>query len=253
MALSIDLSGHHAVVTGAGTGIGRAISLELARAGADVFGTGLAADELEAVGAEVRALGVRYGYSVADLRDPAACGRVAAEAEAFLGGVDVLVNNAGVALTAPAERVTEDDWDTTFDTNVKAAFFLTQAIGRGMLARGRGRIVNIASQAALVALHDHAAYCASKAALALLTKVLAVEWGPRGVSTNAVAPTVILTPLGERVWGDPERARPMIEKIPLHRFGQPPEVASVVAFLASDLASLINGEVVAVDGGYTAQ
>ena len=253
MGLAIDLTGRHAVVTGAGTGIGRAIALDLARAGADVFGIGLAADELEAVGAEVRGFGVRFGYAVADLRAPATCAQAAAEAEAFLGDIDILVNNAGIALTAPIEAVTEADWDATLDVNVKAAFFLTQAIGKGMVSRGRGRIINIASQAALVALHDHAAYCASKAAIVALTKVIAIEWGPRGVTANAVAPTVILTPLGERVWGDPEKSRPMLAKIPMHRFGKPPEVAAVVAFLASDLASLINGEVVAIDGGYTAQ
>jgi NAD(P)-dependent dehydrogenase (short-subunit alcohol dehydrogenase family) len=253
MGLAIDLAGRHAVVTGAGTGIGQAISLALARAGADVFGVGLAADELERVGEQVRSLGVRYGYAVADLRDPAVCARVAREAESFLGDVDVLVNNAGVALTAPIEDVTEADWDATLDVNVKAAFFLTQAIGRGMVSRGRGRIINIASQAALVGLHDHAAYCASKAAIAALTKVLAIEWGPRGVATNAVAPTVILTELGQRVWGDPAKSGPMLAKIPIRRFGQPSEVAAVVAFLASDLASLMNGEIVAVNGGYTAQ
>ena len=251
--LEINLSGRHAVVTGAGTGIGRSISVHLARAGADVFGVGLAADELTGLGDELSALGVRFGYAVGDLRDLAVCARVCREAEAFLGDIDVLVNNAGVALTAPVEEVTEADWDATLDTNVKAAFFLTQAIGRGMVARGRGRIISIASQAATVGLPEHAAYCASKAAIVAMTRVLAIEWGPRGVTANAVAPTVILTPLGERVWGDPEKSRPMIAKIPLRRFGQPAEVAGVVAFLASDLASLINGEVVAVDGGYTAQ
>jgi NAD(P)-dependent dehydrogenase (short-subunit alcohol dehydrogenase family) len=122
-----------------------------------------------------------------------------------------------------------------------------------MPARGRGRIVNVTSQAGLGGIAEHAAYCASKAALGLVTKVLAVEWGPRGVTVNSVAPTVILTPMGERVWGEEEKARPMLAKIPLGRFGRPPEVAAVVAFLASDLASLINGETISVDGGYSAQ
>jgi glycerol dehydrogenase len=253
MGLAIDLAGRHAVVTGAGTGIGHSIALHLAQAGADVYGIGLAADELEGVGEQVRSLGVRFGYSVADLRDPTVCVRAAREAEAFLGDVDILVNNAGVALTAPIEEVTEADWDATLDVNVKAAFFLSKAIGRGMLARGRGRIINIASQAALGALQDHAAYCASKAAIVALTKVFAIEWGHRGVMSNAIAPTVILTPLGTRVWGDPAKSEPMLAKIPIHRFGQPSEIAAVVAFLASDLASLMNGDVVSVDGGYSAQ
>jgi NAD(P)-dependent dehydrogenase (short-subunit alcohol dehydrogenase family) len=195
---------------------------------------------------------VRFGYAVVDLRGPREAQQVAEAAEAALGPVDVLVNNAGVSLTAPAELVTEAEWDTVLDVNAKAAFFLAQAVGRGMLARGRGRIVNVTSVAGLAATPDHAAYCASKAALDLVTKVLALEWGPRGVSCNAVAPTVILTPMGERVWGAPEKAGPKLAEIPLGRFGRPPEVASVVAFLASDLASLINGETVVVDGGYLA-
>jgi NAD(P)-dependent dehydrogenase (short-subunit alcohol dehydrogenase family) len=251
--LAIDLAGRRAIVTGAGKGIGRAICLELARAGADVFGVSRTADELSALGEEVAALGVRYACWAADLRAPGAPAELARRAEAALGPVDVLVNNAGLAVNAPAELVTEEDWDLTLDVNLKAAFFCAQAVGRAMLERGRGRIVNVTSQSGVVALQDHAAYCASKAGLGMITKVLAVEWGPRGVTVNAVAPTVILTPLGERVWGDPARGGPMLARIPLGRFGVPSEVASVVAFLASDLAALINGETIMVDGGYTAQ
>jgi NAD(P)-dependent dehydrogenase (short-subunit alcohol dehydrogenase family) len=252
MALEIDLSGRMAVVTGAGKGIGRAICLELARAGADIFGVSRTASDLEALGDEVRVLGVRYASYVADIASVAAAEDVAGRAEAF-GAVDILVNSAGVARTGPAEDVTEDAWDDVLDTNLKGAFFVSQAVGRNMLDRGTGRIVNVSSQAGIVGLRDHVAYCASKAGLGLLTKVLAIEWGPRGVAVNAVAPTVIMTPMGEQVWGDPEVGRPMLAKIPLGRFGQPVEVASVVAFLASDMAAMINGEIVAIDGGYTAQ
>jgi NAD(P)-dependent dehydrogenase (short-subunit alcohol dehydrogenase family) len=252
MTLSIDLSGRHAVVTGAGKGIGRAICLDLARAGADVFAASRTADDLESLGDEVRALGVRYGCAALDLRGEAAARRLAEAATAELGQIDALVNCAGIAIVGPAEQVTEEEWDAVLDTNARGAFFCAQAIGRGMLERERGRIINVTSQAGLVALQDHAAYCASKAALGLITRVLAVEWGPRGVTVNAVAPTVILTPMGEQVWGDPAKSRPMLEKIPLGRFGVPSEVSSVVAFLASDLASLINGEIIAVDGGYSA-
>jgi NAD(P)-dependent dehydrogenase (short-subunit alcohol dehydrogenase family) len=252
MTLAIDLTGKVAVVTGAGKGIGRAICLELAQAGADVFGVSRTEADLDSLGDEVRALGVRFGACVADLSSAAAAEHAAQQAAAF-GDVDILVNNAGVARTAPAEDVTEADWDAVMDTNLKGAFFVAQALGRGMLARGHGRIVNVSSQAGVVGLRDHAAYCASKAGLGLITKVLAIEWGPRGVSVNAVAPTVILTPMGELVWGDPAVGGPMLAKIPLGRFGRPVEVASVVAFLASDLAAMINGETVLIDGGYTAQ
>ena len=252
MTLAIDLSGRVAVVTGAGKGIGRAICLELARAGADVFGISRTGPDLDTLGEEVRALGVRFGSWVADLVSAAAA-EEAARRIADFGPVDILVNNAGAARTGPAESVTEADWDAVMDTNLKGAFFVAQAFGRGMLERGAGRIVNVSSQAGIVGLRDHAAYCASKAGLGLLTKVLAIEWGPRGVSVNAVAPTVILTPMGEQVWGDPAVGAPMLAKIPLGRFGQPVEVASVVAFQANDLAAMINGEIVAIDGGYTAQ
>ena len=252
MTLSIDLAGRLAVVTGAGKGIGRAIALELAQADARIFAVSRTADDLDQLGAEARALGVDYAASVIDLRDAASARRLAADAAAF-GPVDVLVNNAGVSITGPAESVNEADWDTVLDINLKGAFFCAQAIGQGMLARGYGRIINVTSQAGLVALTDHAAYGASKAALGLLTKVLAVEWGPRGVTVNAVAPTVIRTPMGDRVWGDPERARPMLARIPVGRFGRPNEVAALVAFLASERAGLINGETIAIDGGYTAQ
>lgn len=252
MALEIDLSGRMAVVTGAGKGIGRAICLELARAGADIFGVSRTESDLEALGDEVRVLGVRYSSCIADIVSVIAAEDVARRAEAF-GAVDILVNSAGVARTRPAEELTEDEWDDVLDTNLKGAFFVSQAVGRNMLDRGSGRIINVSSQAGIVGLRDHVAYCASKAGLGLLTKVLAIEWGPRGVAVNAVAPTGIMTPMGEQVWGDPEVGRPMLAKIPLGRFGQPVEVAGVVAFLASDMAAMINGEIVAIDCGYTAQ
>lgn len=253
MSVAIDLAGHHALVTGAGKGIGREICRELARAGADVFAVSRTETELTSLGEEIDVSGVRYAWAAEEIRGVEVTERLAARATAATGPIDILVNNAGVAHNALAEDVTEDEWDATLETNLKAAFFLAQAVGRGMLARGYGRIVNVTSAADLAGLPEHAAYCASKAGLGMITKVLAIEWGGRGVTVNAVAPTVILTPLGERVWGAPEKGGPMLAKIPVGRFGQPIDVAAVVAFLASDLASLINGETIAVDGGYTAQ
>jgi NAD(P)-dependent dehydrogenase (short-subunit alcohol dehydrogenase family) len=253
MSVQIDLAGKRAVVTGAGKGIGRAISLELARAGAAVFATTRTASELESLGQEIAPLDVPYAFWAAELRDAGAPHELARRAEESLGPIDILINNAGLAWNAPATDVTEEQWDTTLAVNLKAAFFCAQAVGRHMLTRGRGRIVNVTSSAAVIAMEEHAAYCASKAGLGMLTKVLAVEWGPRGIAVNAVAPTVTLTPLGERVWGDPVKGDPMKAKIPLGRFAIPSEVASVVIFLASDLAAMINGETVLIDGGLTAQ
>ena len=253
MTVSIDLTGRHAVVTGAGKGIGRAICLSLAQAGAAIFATSRTQEELDSLGQEIEALNVPYASFAAELRDSGVPAELARRAESQLGPIDILINNAGLAMNAPADQVTEDQWDTTLAVNLKAAFFCSQAIGHHMLSRGKGRIVNVTSSAAFIAMEEHAAYCASKAALGMLTKVLAVEWGPRGISVNAVAPTVTLTPLGERVWGDPAKGDPMRAKIPLGRFAIPPEVASVVTFLASDLAAMINGETILIDGGLTAQ
>jgi len=252
MTVEMNLSGRNAVVTGAGKGIGREICLELARAGANIFGVSRTESDLLSLGNEVNQRGVRYAYLVVDIRGSEAAEQITAASYDTLGDVDILVNNAGTADNAPAEQVTEAQWDLTMDTNVKGAFFLSQAIGNQMLKRGGGRIINVSSQAGMVALEIHAAYSASKAALGMITKVLALEWGGRGVTVNAVAPTIILTPMGDRVWGDPVTAQPMLDQIPIGRFGSPSEVASVVAFLASDMASLINGAIIPVDGGYTA-
>jgi NAD(P)-dependent dehydrogenase (short-subunit alcohol dehydrogenase family) len=253
MALEIDLSGRMAVVTGAGKGIGRAICLELARAGADIFGVSRTASDLEALGDEVRVLGVRYASYVADIASVAAAEDVAGRAEAF-GAVDILVNSAGVARTGPAEDVTEDAWDDVLDTNLKGAFFVSQAVGRNMLDRGTGRIVNVSSQAGIVGLRDHVAYCASKAGLGLLTKVLAIEWGPRGVAVNAVAPTVIVTPGTAPALEDPAFRADVLERIAgLHRVGEPMDVAGAVVFLASPAAALITGDTILIDGGWTAR
>ena len=253
MTVPIDLSGRRAVVTGAGKGIGRAIALELAAAGAGVFAVSRTEADLKRLGTEIEALGRPYGYGMVDLRGKASADRIAAAALASLGQVDILVNNAGVSDNAPVLEVTEAQWDATMHINARGAFFLAQALGKHMVKQGWGRIINLSSQAGIVALEKHAAYGASKAALDHTTRVLALELGRYGITVNSVAPTVILTPMGERVWGDAEVARPMLAGIPTGRFGQPNEVASLVAFLASHAAAMINGAIIPVDGGYTAR
>jgi NAD(P)-dependent dehydrogenase (short-subunit alcohol dehydrogenase family) len=249
-----DLEGRTALVTGAARGLGRAISLALANAGADVAlglrdpetGTDVV-DEISAMGRRVLPLSM-------DVRN---LGQVRAGVEETVerfGRLDILVNNAGVAPTNPAEDVNEADYDLTFEVNVKGTFFASQAAGRAMIRQGYGRIVNVSSQAGFVALPTESVYCMSKAAIAHLAKCLAVEWGGHGITVNAVAPTFIRTPGTEDALADPAFEAEVVERIAgLHRVGVPMDVAGAVVFLASPAASLITGTTMLVDGGWTAR
>ena len=261
MTVPIDLSGRRAVVTGAGKGIGRAIALAFATAGAGIFAVSRTEADLKRLGTEIEALGRPYGYGMVDLRGKASADRIAAAALASLGQVDILVNNAGVSDNAPVLEVTEAQWDATMHINARGAFFLAQPLGRHMVKQGWGRIINLSSQAGIVALEKHAAYGASKAALDHTTRVLALELGQYGITVNSVAPTVILTPMGERVLAgmgrfDAEVAvRPMLAGDPRRqiRSTQRGRFPIMVAFLASHAAAMINGAIIPVDGGYTAR
>ena len=253
MTTSIDLHGSKAVITGAGKGIGREIALQLANAGSDIFAVSRTKEDLESLGIECSQIGVNYSSYVVELRDSNTAKQIAAEATNAIGNIDILINNAGVSHGGAAVTLTETDWDLTMNINAKGAFFLAQALGKTMLDHQYGRIINISSQAGIVALKDHMAYGSSKAALGMITKVLALEWGGQGITVNAIAPTVIRTPMGERGWSDPQLANEMRKAIPVGRFGEPAEVASLVTFLASKQASLINGAIIPVDGGYTAR
>lgn len=249
-----DLEGRTALVTGAARGLGRAIALALADSGADVS-LGLrdpsSADDLAK---EIRSMG-RESFSVAmDVLDLAQI-RTAVDAVVDrFGRLDVLVNNAGLGPENLAEDVTEADYDLTFGVNVKGAFFASQAAGRVMMRQGGGRIVNISSQAGLVALPTESVYCMTKAALCHLTKCLALEWGKHSINVNAVAPTFIRTPGTEPALADPEFRAEVVAKIAaLHRIGEPGDVTGAVVFLASPAASLITGTTLVVDGGWTVQ
>jgi NAD(P)-dependent dehydrogenase (short-subunit alcohol dehydrogenase family) len=173
-----------------------------------------------------------------------------AQLDDAFGRIDVLVNSAGIVRLAPAETLTVEDWEATIAVNLRGTFLLSQAIGRIMLRHGGGRIINLASQAARVALDQHVAYCASKAGVVAVTRALASEWGGRGITVNAISPTIVLTELGRAAWAGP-RGDAMLELIPTGRFGEPEEIAATAEFLASEHASMINGVDLAVDGGYT--
>lgn len=251
--LKFGIEGKKALVTGASKGIGRAIAIALGEAGADVVITARTEEELKEVRDIIKQKGRECVYIVADLRSTEEARRMAEEALRVWGRIDILVNNAGVSYPQPALETTEDKWDETFQINLKSLFFITQTIGRAMVANGGGKIINISSQAGLVGLEDHSAYCASKAGLILLTKVLAIEWGKYNINVNAVAPTIIMTPMAERAWADVKKREAALSQIPLGRFGKPEDVVGTVLFLASSLSDLITGAVIPVDGGYTAR
>ncbi|MGO1172733.1 MAG: SDR family NAD(P)-dependent oxidoreductase [Actinomycetaceae bacterium] len=247
-----SLEGKKVVLTGASRGIGEAIAEVLAEAGADFVLSGRDEAALEETAAKVRAKGRTAHLVPADLTTPAGARELGRKALEIFGSVDVLVNNAGVARVAPFNDLTQDDWDTTLAVNLTAPFALTQEIAPGMIAQGHGKIINIASQTGVIAADDHAAYAASKGGLVSLTKVLAGEFGKHNIQVNAVCPTVILTPMGEQVWGPPEKGDPMKAKIPLGRFGQPVEVADLVLYLAAPASDFMTGSTVMLEGGYTA-
>ncbi|MBA2380765.1 MAG: glucose 1-dehydrogenase [Chloroflexi bacterium] len=248
-----DLGGRVALVTGASRGLGQAISLALANAGADVA-IGLRDVTGASPAAEVAALG-RSAFPVQ--MDMADLGQISSAVDAVVerfGRLDILVNNAGISPMDNAEDVTEDNFDATLAVNVKGVFFASQAAGRAMIRQGFGRIISLSSQAGFVALPGESVYCMSKAAVAHLTKCLAVEWGQHGITVNAVAPTFIRTPGTERALADPAFAADTVERIAaLHRIGEPMDVAGAVVFLASPAASLITGHTLLIDGGWTAR
>ena len=246
---AFDFTGQVAIVTGGASGIGHAIAAALAGRGARLALIDKSASAPQ-VAAGLPGSGHR-GYAV-DLLDGDAVARTVDEIARHFGSIDILVNNAGVVRLERAESLSAEDWDLTLAVNLRAPFLLSQLVGRRMLAAGRGRIVNIASQAALVALDQHVAYCASKAAIVSMTKTLALEWGPRGINTNAISPTIVDTELGRAAWAG-EKGEMARAKIPSGRFAQPDEIALAAVFLASGAAAMINGENLVVDGGYTIQ
>ncbi|HEY6555094.1 MAG TPA: glucose 1-dehydrogenase [Vicinamibacteria bacterium] len=247
-----DLSGKVAVVVGGTSGIGRAITCGLAEAGADVVPTSRRREEVEATAADVESRGRKAVRVTSDVTDLASLESALAATLKDLGKVDILVNCAGRTKRQPTLDVSEEDWNAILDTNLTGTLRACRVFGRHMLERGSGRIVNIASLSSFVALFEVAAYSASKAAVASLTKSLALEWGPRGVNVNAIAPGVFPTPLNRALLEGTARGQEFITRTPLKRFGRTEELAGAAVFLASDAASFVNGEVLSVDGGFLA-
>ena len=249
-----DLTGQVALVTGAARGLGRAISLALANAGADVALGFRDANVGGDVAPLIEGMGRRSLPVQMDVTRTDQVFRAVDDTVANLGRLDILVNNAGLGPENPAEDVREEDFDLTVAVNVKGTFFASQAAGRAMIAQGNGRIINLSSQAGFVALPTESVYCMTKAAIVHLTKCLAVEWGQHGITVNALAPTFISTPGTESALADPEFRTDVLERIAaLHRVGEPMDVAGAVVFLASPAASLITGETILIDGGWTAR
>jgi NAD(P)-dependent dehydrogenase (short-subunit alcohol dehydrogenase family) len=248
-----DLSGKISLITGAGRGIGRAIALALARAGSDAALVARSKDELDAVAGEIQNLGRRAAIFPADLTQTQHLPALVEKISSTMGAIDILVNNAGINIPQDSLDVTEEAWDAIMNINLKGAFFLAQAAGKVMIALGRGgRIINISSQTGSVALAKRAAYCASKAGLNLVTKVLAMDWAPHGILVNAVAPTFIETEMTKDFLADPEFRRYALAKNLLQRFGKPDDVAGAVLYLASPIANMVTGHVLLVDAGWTA-
>lgn len=246
---AFDLSGQVALVTGGASGIGLAVAELFAERGAHLVLLDLS-ENVQSVAQQLPGEHLGVPCNVADVAQLSAA--VARAVERF-SRVDILVNNAGVALLDRADVAKEADWDKTMAINLKAPFFLAQAVAAVMKNQASGgRIVNLASQASVVALERHVAYCASKAALVSMTQVLAVEWAPLGITVNAVSPTVVETELGKKAWAG-EVGEAMKKKIPTGRFAQPAEIAAAILYLVSGHAGMITGENLIIDGGYTVQ
>ena len=246
-----DLGGRVALVVGGTSGIGRALALGLAVAGADVVATGRRRELVERAAEEIRACGRRSFVHCADVGDAASLSALREACEAELGAIDILIAAAGVTRRTPTLDMAEDDWHRIIETNLTGVMRACRIFGAPMVARGRGRIITIGSIGSFVGLHEVAAYTASKAGVAGLTRALAVEWAPRGVTVNAIAPGVFETDLNRELLQS-GRGQEFLVRTPMKRFGRVEELVGAAVFLASDAAGFVTGQIIAVDGGLLA-
>ena len=250
--LKVDLKGRVALVTGGGTGVGRATAIALAENGADVVVISRSQkDTLETQELIKQAGGQSLAFN-ADVRNVSEIESIVEEVYAWKGRIDILVNSAGINIPKSALEVTEEDWDRIIDTNLKGTFFYCQAVGKKMIEAKMGKIINITSQMAFVGYYNRAAYAASKGGVTQLSKVLAIEFASSNINVNCIAPTFLETPFTSVMFSDQEFYRDVISRIPQKRLGQAEDVVGAVLYLASDAANLVTGSTVMVDGGWTA-
>ncbi len=250
---SFDLKGKLAVVTGASMGIGFGLAKALSNAGASVVIGARNIEKLKVLANEIKEEGGEAYPIQLDVTDVNNINEVMNDIYNTHGKIDILVNNAGLGANHPAEEVTEEDWDSMMDVNLKGLFFCCQSAGKIMLEQGYGRIINISSQASLVGIRDHAVYCTTKGGVNQLTKVLALEWSEKGVNVNAIAPTFTYTPGTAERLDDPEYLKGVLDRIPIRRVAQIKDIAGTVIYLASEAGDMVTGTILSVDGGWTAQ
>lgn len=251
-ASRFNVAGRSAIVTGGSKGLGEEIAVVLAGAGADVAIVGRDREGLEATRKAVVGKGRRCVVIEADLATVEGARATGAQALEAFGTVDILVNNAGIFHRENILETSAEHWDETLAVNLRAPFLLAQAVAPKMIEQRRGKIINISSLASVVGCEGHAAYSASKGGMNLLTQVMTAEWGPMNIQTNAIAPAIVLTEMAKKAWGDEAKSGPVKARIPLHRFGEPMEIAELVLYLASPAADYICGQVIVIDGGYSA-